>query len=133
MRARIEQKVPALRVEFVEIMQDMIGDLSGNPNPVEIKLFGRDEAKLEQAARAANGLIAGVPGIVDNFDGITPVGPTYQVTVDEQRANLVGLNAAAVRQLAGDGHERHGGRPGAGAGPRRFRCGCAIRNATTKT
>ncbi len=97
-RGRIEQKVPALRVEFVEIMQDMIGDLSGNPNPVEIELFGRDEAKLEQAARAANGLIADVPGIVDNFDGITPVGPTYRVTVDEQRANLVGLNAAAVRQ-----------------------------------
>ena len=97
-RARIEREVPALRVEFAEIMQDMIGDLSGNPNPVEIELFGRDETKLEAAARAANALIADIPGIVDNFDGITPVGPTYQITVDEQRAHLAGLDAAAVQQ-----------------------------------
>ena len=33
-------QVPGLRVEFVQILQDMIGDLSGNPSPIEIKLFG---------------------------------------------------------------------------------------------
>ncbi|MFQ5665167.1 MAG: efflux RND transporter permease subunit [Candidatus Binatia bacterium] len=96
-RAKIEQQVPALRVEFVQIMQDMIGDLSGNPSPIEIKLFGRDEAALERTARRASTLIAEVPGIVDNFDGITPLGPTYQVTVDGQRGHRVGLEATAVQ------------------------------------
>ena len=46
-RERIARaSVPGLRVEFVQIMQDMIGDLSGNPSPIEIKLFGSDQAVL---------------------------------------------------------------------------------------
>jgi CzcA family heavy metal efflux pump len=96
-RDAIHAQVPGLRVEFVQILQDMIGDLSGNPNPVEIKLFGRDQSALEQTARAVNTLIVQVPGLVDNFDGVTEVGPTYQVDVDEQRANLLGLTADAVQ------------------------------------
>ena len=28
----------------------MIGDLSGNPSPIEIKLFGGDQAALQQTA-----------------------------------------------------------------------------------
>ena len=97
-REHIHEQLPGLRVEFVQIMQDMIGDLSGNPNPVEVKFFGTDQRTLERTARAANALLAQVPGIVDNFDGITPVGPTYQVNVNEQRVNLVGLNADAVQR-----------------------------------
>ncbi len=97
-RVRIHAQLPGLRVDFVQIMQDMIGDLSGNPSPVEIKLFGNDQQVLERAARAANDAIAAVPGVVDNFDGITQVGPTYQVDVDEQRATLVGLTADAVQR-----------------------------------
>ncbi|MGH3055703.1 MAG: efflux RND transporter permease subunit, partial [Gaiellaceae bacterium] len=86
-----------MRIDFVEILQDMIGDLSGNPNPVEIKLFSRDEDVLQQTAPLVNTLIGAVPGVVDNFDGITPVGPTYRIDVDEQRANLLGLNATSVQ------------------------------------
>jgi len=96
-REQIRAQLPGLRVDFVQILQDMIGDLSGNPSPVEIKLFGSDQAVLLQTAPVVDRLIAGVPGIVDNFDGITPVGPTYRIDVDEQRANLLGLNAAAVQ------------------------------------
>jgi CzcA family heavy metal efflux pump len=96
-RDQIHAQVPGLRIDFVEILQDMIGDLSGNPNPVEIKLFSSDEAVLQQTAPAVNALIAGVPGIVDNFDGVTTIGPTYRVDVDEQRANLLGLNATVVQ------------------------------------
>ena len=68
------------------------------PSPIEVKLFGSDQARAaSNGARPPNALIAGVPGVVDNFDGITPVGPTYQIDVDEQRANLLGLNADAVQ------------------------------------
>ena len=41
---------------------------------------------------------ARVPGVVDTFDGITQVGPTYQIDVDERRANLTGLTADAVQR-----------------------------------
>ena len=97
-RERIHAQLPGLRVDFVQIMQDMIGDLSGTPNPVEIKLFGNDQQQLERTARAANTLISTVPGIVDNFDGITQIGPTYEVHVEEPRANLTGLTADAVQR-----------------------------------
>jgi len=100
-RDAIHVEVPALRIEFVQVMQDMIGDLSGTPSPVEIKVFGSDQRLLEQTARAANALIAPVPGVVDCFDGITELGPTYQVDVDEQRANLLGLTADAVQRWLG--------------------------------
>jgi CzcA family heavy metal efflux pump len=96
-RDAVHAQLPGLRVEFVQIMQDMIGDLSGTPNPIEVKLFGTDAAALERTARAANTLLAQVPGVVDNFDGVTTVGPTYQIDVDEQRANLLGLTADSVQ------------------------------------
>ena len=52
LRATIRERVPTLRIEFVQILQDMIGDLSGRPEPVEIKLFGSDARVLERAAVA---------------------------------------------------------------------------------
>ncbi len=97
-REQIHGTVPGLRVEFVQILQDMLGDLSGAPSPIEVKLFGKDQRVLEQTARTVGRLLSEIPGIVDNFDGITVVGPTQFVDVDEQRAKLVGLSAAAVQQ-----------------------------------
>src|SRR5439155_23188937 len=95
-RARIQAQLPGLRIDFLQIMQDMIGDLSGNPSPVEIKLFGTDQSVLGPTARAANALIAQIPGIVDNFDGLTAVGSSYGIEVDERRAHLSGLTADGV-------------------------------------
>ena len=43
-RAAAEERAPAVRVEFVQLMQDVIGDLAGAPEPVELKLFSRDQA-----------------------------------------------------------------------------------------
>ncbi len=43
-RARVESEVPAVRVEFVQILQDLIGDLAATPEPVEIKLFHPERA-----------------------------------------------------------------------------------------
>ena len=48
--ARSHARLPGLRVEFIQILQDMIGDLSGNPEPIEIKLFGTDAPVLRPVA-----------------------------------------------------------------------------------
>ena len=97
-RDQVHAQVPALRVDFVEILQDMIGDLSGNPSPIEVKLFGEDESVLRPTATQVAQRLAAVPGVVDEFDGITEVGPTYQVEVDERRSAMAGIDAALVRQ-----------------------------------
>ena len=97
-RRDIDARVPGLRVEFIQVLQDMIGDLSGNPEPIEVKLFGPDPEVLRPVAERAEQLIGAVPGIVDQFSGITEVGPTYEVDVDPRRAALAGRDASAVQQ-----------------------------------
>ena len=46
LRARVEKEEPGLEVEYVQVLQDMIGDLSNAPEPVQIKLFSPDAALL---------------------------------------------------------------------------------------
>lgn len=96
-RDRIHARVPGLRVEFMQILQDMIGDLSGVASPIEIKLFGTDPETLRSSAKTVAARIAAVPGVVDDFDGITEVGPTYDIAVDARRAALAGLDAETVQ------------------------------------
>ena len=46
LRAEIKQQEPAVDVEFTQVLQDMIGDLSNAPEPIQIKLFSPDAALL---------------------------------------------------------------------------------------
>jgi len=96
-RDRLEARVPGLRVEFIQVLQDMIGDLSGNPSPIEIKLFGADPVTARPVAEEAARRIGAVRGVADEFAGITEVGPTYDVLVDPRRAALAGLDAGTVQ------------------------------------
>ena len=41
-----------MTIEFVLLLQDMLGDLEGNPEPVEVKIFGNDLPTLDDAGRA---------------------------------------------------------------------------------
>lgn len=96
-RGHIESTEPNLRVEFGQLMMDVIGDLTNNPEPVEIKLFGEDAAMLRTKAEEATRLIETIPGVVDAFNGIVIAGPSLIVNVDPVKASIAGLNAADVR------------------------------------
>src|SRR5260370_5055646 len=50
LRSHVTRNVPGISVEFVQSLQDMIGDLEGTPEPVEIKIFGDNMAVVEQSA-----------------------------------------------------------------------------------
>ncbi|MGB2654844.1 MAG: efflux RND transporter permease subunit, partial [Candidatus Acidiferrum sp.] len=82
-RARIKQSEPAADVEFVQVLQDMIGDLTSQPEPVVIKLFSQDGALLNATAPRVADAIGRVKGVVDVLDGIenTISGPavTFQI------------------------------------------------------
>ena len=69
-RAKIRQQEPAIDVEFVQVLQDMIGDLSNAPEPVQIKLFSPDAALLREWAPKVADAIAKLPGVVDILNGI---------------------------------------------------------------
>jgi CzcA family heavy metal efflux pump len=97
-RENINATEPSLRIEFGQLMTDVIGDLTNNPRPIEIKLFGSDMKLLQLKAEEASSLIATVPGVVDVFNGIVISGPSFIVRVDPLRAAQAGLNPADVSE-----------------------------------
>ena len=99
-RAAAEERAPAVRVEFVQLMQDVIGDLAGAPEPVELKLFSRDQAAAERAARAVAAAIEPTPGLVDLFDGVQGANPERRVELDPARVARLGLTAGEVEAQA---------------------------------
>jgi CzcA family heavy metal efflux pump len=99
-RAAAETQAPALRVEFVQLMQDVIGDLAGSPEPVELKLFSRDQAAAERAALAVAEAIEPTPGLVDLFDGVSGVNPERRLETDPVRLSRLGLTTEAVEAQA---------------------------------
>lgn len=96
LRAKIESAEPALRIEFVGILTDLIGDLTSSPAPIEVKVFAEDAVKLEAKAREIGAVISKVKGVVDVFDGIVVSGPAVTFRVDPARATRFGLTVADV-------------------------------------
>jgi CzcA family heavy metal efflux pump len=82
-RNEIKKTVPTADVEFVQVLQDMIGDLTSQPEPVVIKLFSPDAKLLADTAPRVADAIQKLPHVVDVLNGIdnTISGPavTYQI------------------------------------------------------
>ena len=96
-RTAAEAEAPAVRVEFVQLLQDVIGDLAGAPAPVELKLFSADHAAAERAAKAIAKAIEPTPGLVDLFDGVAGQDPELRIDLDPVRVARLGLTAEAVQ------------------------------------
>jgi multidrug efflux pump subunit AcrB len=101
-RTAAEARAPAVRVEFIQLLQDVIGDLAGAPAPVELKLFGVDRGATEAAARQVAAAIAPVSGLVDLFNGVPGDNPEVRIDLDPVRITRLGLSAAEVETQARD-------------------------------
>ena len=97
-RDRIAASEPELRTDFGQLMMDVIGDLTNNPSPVEIKIFGADQNVIHAKAEEVKGLIEKVPGVVDAFNGIVISGPSIVLHVDPLHAALAGLTVDDVQE-----------------------------------
>ncbi|HMI84596.1 MAG TPA: efflux RND transporter permease subunit [Polyangiaceae bacterium] len=69
LRERFAEQTPEVRIEFVQVLQDVLNDLSGSPRPIEVKLFGPDYAKLHEIGASLAAKLKGVAGLVDLYDG----------------------------------------------------------------
>jgi CzcA family heavy metal efflux pump len=99
-RGAAEAEAPAVRVEFVQLLQDVIGDLAGSPEPVELKLFSRDHSAAQYAGAAVAKAIERTPGLVDLFNGVQGASPELRLQVDPVRVARLGLTAAEVEAQA---------------------------------
>ena len=93
---KISQSVPGLNVALSQLMEDLIGDLTAVPQPVEVKLFANDPAQLAPAAQTLAAAVAKLPGLVSVRDGIVIAGDGLNIRVDPSRAAIEGVDAALV-------------------------------------
>jgi multidrug efflux pump subunit AcrB len=101
-RQQIRATEPELDVEFTQVLQDMIGDLSNAPEPIQIKIFSNDTNLLAQLGPRIGDAIGKVPGVVDVQNGIenTISGPATNFEVDPVVAARFGFTPEEVSQDA---------------------------------
>jgi Cu/Ag efflux pump CusA len=82
LRTKIEASQPSLRIDFGQVISDMLGDLMSSVQPVEIKIFGPDQKTIQQYSRKVGAILENVKGTADVFDGIVIAGPSIKVVPD---------------------------------------------------
>ena len=97
-REQIKRAEPQLHVEFVQVLQDMINDLSNAPEPVQIKLFSQDLQQLASMAPRVADEIAKIPGVVSIENGIdnTISGPATNFQINPLLAARLGFTPTAI-------------------------------------
>jgi CzcA family heavy metal efflux pump len=99
-RATFAEQMPGMTIEFVQLLQDMLGDLEGNPEPIEVKIFGDDLALLARLADRTADRLGKIRGLVDL---VVPQrgNPEVDVRIDPTRAARVGFTPEDVaRQVS---------------------------------
>lgn len=102
-RERVATAAPGVRVEFVELLQDMLSDLEGASQPIEVKLLGPDNAALREFAPQVAARLKGIRGLVDLYDGVSGCAPEQELVVDPDSAGRIGLSAMQVADQVRDG------------------------------
>ena len=96
-RKRIEATQPALEIDFGQVIGDMLGDLMASVQPIEIKIFGTDQNKLNELAKQVAGEVENIEGIEDVFDGIIIAGPSIEIIPDQQKLAQFNLSPASFQ------------------------------------
>ena len=102
-RSKIAEQEPVINVEFIQVLQDMIGDLTSAPEPVQIKLFSPDAELLRMWAPRVADSVRSISGVVDVLDGIenTISGPATTFQVNPMIAVRAGFTPEEVALDAG--------------------------------
>ena len=102
LRADISRSVAGAEVEFSQILQDMLSDMEGTPEPVEVKIFGSDISDLNRIADDISPKLARIHGVVD-FKGPQRGNPELVMNVDPVLAAHAGMTVEQVSQQVRDG------------------------------
>ncbi|WP_277978939.1 efflux RND transporter permease subunit [Sphingomonas phyllosphaerae] len=92
----VAAKVPGVQVEVAQLIEDLIGDLTAVPQPIEVKLYSSDPTVLDAQAKKVAALIEKIDGVVEVKDGVQLAGDALDVRVDPVRAGIEGVAPADV-------------------------------------
>jgi CzcA family heavy metal efflux pump len=93
--AAINAKVPGVQFDTAQLMSDELGDLTGVPQPIEIKLAGDDPALVATALKVADA-ISKIPGVDGVDNGLVLAGDSIDIHVDQAKAAMLGLDPGAI-------------------------------------
>jgi CzcA family heavy metal efflux pump len=96
-RKRVEATQPALQIDFGQVIGDMLGDLMESVQPVEIKVFGSDQDKLNELSSQIALEIENVEGIEDIYDGILIAGPYIDIIPDYNKLAQFNVTPASFQ------------------------------------
>jgi multidrug efflux pump subunit AcrB len=106
-RAQVVKEEPSLDVEFVQVLQDMIADLTGGAQPIVVQLFSPDiDVLTTYAPKVADALgrvqVKYTKPVVDIEDGIenTTSGPAVVFNVNTQTAAKAGFTTDQLSVVA---------------------------------
>jgi CzcA family heavy metal efflux pump len=97
LRKKIEATQPALRIDFGQVIGDMLGDLMTSVQPIEIKVFGNDQETLKGLSRQVAAIVGKIDGTADVFDGIVIAGPSVSIEPNYARLAQFGLTPANLQ------------------------------------
>ena len=90
-RGKVGDSVPGVDIETAQLMEDLIGDLTAVPQPIEVKLYSDDAALLQKTGPAVADLIGKVRGVTEVKSGVVIAGDGLDIHIDPIRAELEGL------------------------------------------
>jgi len=95
-RAELHARIPEARLEYVQVLQDVLADLSGTPAPIELKLLGEDRDALEAWATQAGERLAKLDELVDVFDGHEGKTPILRSRIEPLQLARLGVSVEDV-------------------------------------
>jgi CzcA family heavy metal efflux pump len=101
LREKLSKVAPQVEIEFIQLLQDMIGDLEGAPTPVEVKVFGDDAETLADISENVEKIFEGTTGVVDVV-GVQRGNPEATWEIDPVAAGRLGLTVTQVSEQLSD-------------------------------
>ena len=96
-RSQVEASQPALRIDFGQVIGDMLGDLMSSVSPIEVKVFGNNQKELQKITSQVAKIVENIPGTADVFDGVVYAGPSISIKPNYKQLALYGITPANLQ------------------------------------
>jgi len=96
-RKQVEASQPALRIDFGQVMMDMLGDLMSSVSPIEVKIYGTNQKELEKISNSISAIVEKVKGTADIFNGVVIAGPSINIVPNYRMLALYGISPSDLQ------------------------------------
>lgn len=97
---KAKSQIPGLYLDFVQVLPDRLKDLAGEEKPIDILVFGNNQAVIQKTAEDIYNRLKPIPGLVGLRLGEWPAEPEFDVEVNHEKAAQLGFRPGDVKKLA---------------------------------